>query len=551
MKRNTRTVGVHKTLIFLTLVAYVSEAAPCAEPVKPTNEIPNCEWKETRDDKGCMTYNIECKSEAKVDKGCLLDSDNGPCFAHITRYFYNARVGKCVPFVFGGCSGNANNFETSAECTDVCVEGKPRKTPAVSLAVNSGSSSVNCTKPNEQSYECGACDSYCNKPAQVCTLLCRPAECGCIDGYVRNSKNVCVAANECKDEPKQAANSNVKTGSNKGSELTENELAAVENTQSKSTPVVFTTSTLLTSTIRTTQTTTSIPTSTTTLRTTTTTMRTTPSTTRLTTPTVQTTPTTSRSTSTTPTTSRATSTTSRPSSSVQTTQTPTTTTPFKLPTLLTNPTTIRPNGSTVRPTAIPALMIGSNSTQLTCATIKCANGSTCENGRCIPSRIDLCARVKCPKDYNCRNGSCIPPSNSTCSRLRLAVPPSNCTHQFREGDDGCPQVYIQCPGIECGENEEAKLCGACDGTCGSPVCIPVERCLKPSCGCLTGYVRNHFSRCVAKKECDKPTKQDFTKQTTMSSKISTIAATTPRPSTILPLRNSVFLTQFQQPQKHA
>lgn len=56
--------------------------------------------------------------------------------------------------------------------------------------------------------------------------------------------------------------------------------------------------------------------------------------------------------------------------------------------------------------------------------------------------------------------------------------------------------------LSCGENEEAKLCGACDGTCGSPVCIPAERCLKPSCGCFVGYVRDKANKCVPKSKCN-------------------------------------------------
>ncbi|XP_059560826.1 tissue factor pathway inhibitor-like [Myotis daubentonii] len=51
---------------------------------------------------------------------CLLEAKVGRCRAHFIRYFYNHSSGLCEEFVYGGCEGNPNNFETKAECQRSC-----------------------------------------------------------------------------------------------------------------------------------------------------------------------------------------------------------------------------------------------------------------------------------------------------------------------------------------------------------------------------------------------------------------------------------------------
>nr|CDS22657.1 Papilin [Echinococcus granulosus] len=51
---------------------------------------------------------------------CLLEMDHGPCFALLLRYAYDKKLDQCVEFTFGGCGGNKNNFETLEECEKNC-----------------------------------------------------------------------------------------------------------------------------------------------------------------------------------------------------------------------------------------------------------------------------------------------------------------------------------------------------------------------------------------------------------------------------------------------
>ena len=36
------------------------------------------------------------------------------------RFFYNPAVDYCMPFTYGGCGGNKNNFQTADDCMGVC-----------------------------------------------------------------------------------------------------------------------------------------------------------------------------------------------------------------------------------------------------------------------------------------------------------------------------------------------------------------------------------------------------------------------------------------------
>lgn len=53
---------------------------------------------------------------------CGLPIDAGPCEAVVPRFAYDSESGKCEPFTFGGCEGNANNFEQQADCQYSCEQ---------------------------------------------------------------------------------------------------------------------------------------------------------------------------------------------------------------------------------------------------------------------------------------------------------------------------------------------------------------------------------------------------------------------------------------------
>ncbi|KAM8996623.1 uncharacterized protein PRD47_013276 isoform 1-T1 [Ara ararauna] len=51
---------------------------------------------------------------------CYLPSVCGSCKALFRRFFFNASSQQCEEFIYGGCGGNRNNFETKGECFQAC-----------------------------------------------------------------------------------------------------------------------------------------------------------------------------------------------------------------------------------------------------------------------------------------------------------------------------------------------------------------------------------------------------------------------------------------------
>ncbi|KAM4609325.1 tissue factor pathway inhibitor a [Polymixia lowei] len=52
---------------------------------------------------------------------CAMKEQAGPCKAIKDRFFFDIDAGRCQQFEYGGCGGNANNFETLEACEETCV----------------------------------------------------------------------------------------------------------------------------------------------------------------------------------------------------------------------------------------------------------------------------------------------------------------------------------------------------------------------------------------------------------------------------------------------
>ncbi|KAK1876586.1 Amyloid-beta A4 protein [Dissostichus eleginoides] len=69
-----------------------------------------------------------CPAEAERDTDSAEkdadDSDvwweTGPCRAMLPRWFFDPQEGRCAQFIYGGCGGNRNNFDSEEYCLSVC-----------------------------------------------------------------------------------------------------------------------------------------------------------------------------------------------------------------------------------------------------------------------------------------------------------------------------------------------------------------------------------------------------------------------------------------------
>uniref|UniRef100_A0A8C9ZUU4 Amyloid-beta A4 protein n=1 Tax=Sander lucioperca TaxID=283035 RepID=A0A8C9ZUU4_SANLU len=80
--------------------------------------------------------------EEVVRAVCWARAESGPCHAMLERWYFVPEKGCCVPFLFGGCGGNRNNFGSEEYCLAVCgsslslLESMPTMAPSPPDAVD-------------------------------------------------------------------------------------------------------------------------------------------------------------------------------------------------------------------------------------------------------------------------------------------------------------------------------------------------------------------------------------------------------------------------------
>ncbi|KAK9886678.1 hypothetical protein WA026_017598 [Henosepilachna vigintioctopunctata] len=74
--------------------------------------------------------NFEGCEEIPVNaqESCNMDKERGSCGNYSVKWFFDKDYGGCSRFWYGGCEGNGNRFKSKEECDNICVkpEGKDR-----------------------------------------------------------------------------------------------------------------------------------------------------------------------------------------------------------------------------------------------------------------------------------------------------------------------------------------------------------------------------------------------------------------------------------------
>ncbi|KPJ10062.1 Papilin, partial [Papilio machaon] len=59
-------------------------------------------------------------------EACSLPTERGSCRNYTVQWYYDMEYGGCSRFWYGGCEGNGNRFQSKEECEDVCVQPSPK-----------------------------------------------------------------------------------------------------------------------------------------------------------------------------------------------------------------------------------------------------------------------------------------------------------------------------------------------------------------------------------------------------------------------------------------
>nr|XP_027204924.1 papilin-like [Dermatophagoides pteronyssinus] len=68
---------------------------------------------------------VSIVNETHLDR-CHQPMAKGPCRAYFVQYYYSAEENRCQMFIYGGCDGNENRFDSEEDCEKVC-----KTTPSV------------------------------------------------------------------------------------------------------------------------------------------------------------------------------------------------------------------------------------------------------------------------------------------------------------------------------------------------------------------------------------------------------------------------------------
>eukprot|EP01083_Nonionella_stella_P095711 268780_1 len=115
---------------------------------------------------------------------CNLPKVTGVCRAAIPRYYYNADTYRCEEFIYGGCNGNENNFETLLECSATCEDVETNSNSKDIILYGRETFCINGKQVDKIYFE------KCSDEGKYC---CQQGEFGAFDAaYCAENEDLCI-----------------------------------------------------------------------------------------------------------------------------------------------------------------------------------------------------------------------------------------------------------------------------------------------------------------------------------------------------------------------
>jgi len=101
-----------------------------SEPTCGSNGITydnQCEFENARDCDGLNDLQKANNGACVEEPDCYSSKKIGECRAHFKKWHFDINAYECKSFVYGGCGGNKNRFETKEECEMKCAKECPTR----------------------------------------------------------------------------------------------------------------------------------------------------------------------------------------------------------------------------------------------------------------------------------------------------------------------------------------------------------------------------------------------------------------------------------------
>ncbi|XP_050439361.1 papilin isoform X2 [Adelges cooleyi] len=84
------------------------------------NDRQSCEGRCVRNPTSATTVSQSAVVPSRPSDACLFSLDPGPCLQTVEMWYFKSSSRRCETFIFGGCEGNANRFESADVCERTC-----------------------------------------------------------------------------------------------------------------------------------------------------------------------------------------------------------------------------------------------------------------------------------------------------------------------------------------------------------------------------------------------------------------------------------------------